>query len=81
MQRLRSGGAMLAVAFWRTSPRHKVYTMNLPKDIAERRMRVELAKRGNSAAVRVPAGALADAGMQIGQALNIRAEEIGRAHV
>ena len=37
-------------------------------------MRVELAKWGNSAAVRVPAGVLADAGMQIGQALNIRAE-------
>ena len=48
--------------------------MNLLNDIAERPMRVELAKWGNSAAVRVPAGALADAGMQIGQALNIRAE-------
>ena len=48
--------------------------MNLLNDIVERPMRVELAKWGNSAAVRVPAGALADAGMQIGQALNIRAE-------
>jgi antitoxin MazE len=37
-------------------------------------MRVELAKWGNSAAVRVPAGALADAGLQIGQALDIRVE-------
>ena len=37
-------------------------------------MRVELAKWGNSAAVRVPSGALADAGMQIGQALELRAE-------
>lgn len=37
-------------------------------------MRVELAKWGNSAAVRVPAGALADAGMQIGQALDLHAE-------
>ncbi|WP_082522083.1 AbrB/MazE/SpoVT family DNA-binding domain-containing protein [Ramlibacter sp. Leaf400] len=38
-------------------------------------MRVELSKWGNSAAVRVPAGALADAGLQIGQALNLRVEE------
>jgi len=37
-------------------------------------MRVELSKWGNSAAVRVPAGALADAGLHIGQALNLRAE-------
>lgn len=37
-------------------------------------MRVEISKWGNSAAVRVPAGVLADAGMQIGQALNLRTE-------
>jgi antitoxin MazE len=37
-------------------------------------VRVELAKWGNSAAVRVPAGLLADAGFQVGQALNLRAE-------
>lgn len=37
-------------------------------------MRVELAKWGNSVAVRVPAGALSDAGMRLGQALDIRAE-------
>jgi antitoxin MazE len=37
-------------------------------------MRVEISKWGNSAAVRVPAGALADSGLQIGQALNLRVE-------
>ena len=37
-------------------------------------MRVEVSKWGNSAAVRVPAGALADMGWQIGQALELRAE-------
>lgn len=37
-------------------------------------MRVELAKWGNSVAVRVPAGALADAGMRLGQAVEIRAD-------
>jgi antitoxin MazE len=38
-------------------------------------MRVEIAKWGNSAAVRVPARALADAGLQIGQAVDLRVEE------
>ena len=38
-------------------------------------MRVEIAKWGNSAALRVPAAALADAGLQIGQALDLRVEE------
>lgn len=37
-------------------------------------MKVEISKWGNSAAVRVPAGALADSGLHIGQVLNIRAE-------
>jgi antitoxin MazE len=37
-------------------------------------MRVELAKWGNSAAVRVPTWALQHAGLQIGQALELRAE-------
>ena len=36
--------------------------------------RVELSKWGNSAAFRVPAGALADAGLSIGQAMDLRAE-------
>jgi antitoxin MazE len=40
-------------------------------------MRVEVSKWGNSAAVRVPAGVLADAGIQIGQALDLR-NEAGR---
>lgn len=37
-------------------------------------MRVQLAQWGNSAAVRVPAFALVDVGMQIGQALEMRTE-------
>ena len=37
-------------------------------------MRVELQKWGNSAAVRVPAPALKDAGMQVGQSLELRVE-------
>lgn len=37
-------------------------------------MRVQLSRWGNSVAVRVPAVALADVGMQVGQALEIRAE-------
>lgn len=37
-------------------------------------MKVELAKWGNSAAVRVPAGALQDTGWQIGQALELHME-------
>jgi antitoxin MazE len=37
-------------------------------------MKVELAKWGNSAAVRVPSGAVQDAGWHIGQVLNLRAE-------
>ena len=37
-------------------------------------MRVQLAQWGNSVAVRVPAYALADVGMQVGQALEMRAE-------
>lgn len=37
-------------------------------------MRVEVQKWGNSAAVRVPALALKDAGMQVGQTLELRVE-------
>lgn len=37
-------------------------------------MRVELAKWGNSAAVRIPAWALQNAGFQIGQSLELHAE-------
>ncbi len=37
-------------------------------------MRVEVQKWGNSAAVRVPALALKDAGMQVGQSLELRVE-------
>jgi antitoxin MazE len=37
-------------------------------------MKVELAKWGNSAALRVPSGAVQDAGWHIGQVLNLRAE-------
>ena len=37
-------------------------------------MRVEIQKWGNSAAVRVPALALRDAGIQIGQSLELRVE-------
>jgi antitoxin MazE len=43
--------------------------------LQETMMRVEIAKWGNSAALRVPARALADAGLQIGQALDLRVEE------
>ena len=38
-------------------------------------MRVEVRKWGNSAAVRLPAPALKDAGMQVGQSLELRVEE------
>ena len=38
-------------------------------------MRVEVQKWGNSAAVRVPAPALKDAGMQVGQRLELRVEQ------
>ena len=38
-------------------------------------MRVKIQKWGNSAAVRVPATALRDAGVQIGQSLEIHVEE------
>jgi antitoxin MazE len=37
-------------------------------------MRVEVQKWGNSAAVRIPAPALKDAGMQVGQSLELRVE-------
>lgn len=37
-------------------------------------MRVQLSRWGNSVGLRVPAVVLADAGMQIGQALEIRVE-------
>jgi antitoxin MazE len=37
-------------------------------------MKVELAKWGNSAALRVPSGAVQDAGWHIGQVLDLRAE-------
>lgn len=37
-------------------------------------MKVVLAKWGNSAALRVPAGAVQDAGWHIGQVLNLRTE-------
>lgn len=37
-------------------------------------MRVEVQKWGNSAAVRVPALALKDAGIQVGQSLELRVE-------
>jgi len=37
-------------------------------------VRVEVQKWGNSAAVRVPAPALKDAGMQVGQSLELRVE-------
>lgn len=37
-------------------------------------MRVEVQKWGNSAAVRLPAPALKDAGMQVGQSLELRVE-------
>jgi antitoxin MazE len=37
-------------------------------------MKVEIAKWGNSAAVRVPAWALHDTGLQIGQSLELHAE-------
>ena len=38
-------------------------------------MRVEVCKWGNSAAVRVPAPALRDAGLQVGQRLELRVED------
>jgi antitoxin MazE len=38
-------------------------------------MRVEVQKWGNSAAIRVPAPALKDAGMQVGQSLELRVED------
>ncbi len=38
-------------------------------------MRVEVCKWGNSAAVRVPAPALKDAGLEVGQSLELRVEE------
>ena len=38
-------------------------------------MRVEVCKWGNSAAVRVPAPALRDAGLQVGQSLELRVED------
>jgi antitoxin MazE len=38
-------------------------------------MKVELAKWGNSAAVRVPALALSDAGFRIGQCFDLRVEQ------
>ncbi|WP_026285241.1 AbrB/MazE/SpoVT family DNA-binding domain-containing protein [Thiomonas sp. FB-6] len=37
-------------------------------------MRVEIQKWGNSAALRIPAPALKDAGMQVGQSLDLRVE-------
>lgn len=37
-------------------------------------MRVEVQKWGNSAAVRIPAPALKDVGMQVGQSLELRVE-------
>ncbi len=37
-------------------------------------MRIELQKWGNSAAVRVPAPALKDAGLRVGQSLELRVE-------
>lgn len=37
-------------------------------------MRVEVQKWGNSAAVRIPAPALKDAGMQVGQSLELHVE-------
>jgi antitoxin MazE len=37
-------------------------------------MRVEVQKWGNSAAVRVPSPALKDAGIQVGQSLELRVE-------
>ncbi len=37
-------------------------------------MRVEVQKWGNSAALRIPAPALKDAGMQVGQRLELRVE-------
>ena len=37
-------------------------------------MRVEVQKWGNSAAVRVPSTALKDAGLQVGQSLELRVE-------
>ncbi|MEY4564062.1 MAG: hypothetical protein RLZZ618_3339 [Pseudomonadota bacterium] len=38
-------------------------------------MRVEILKWGNSAAVRVPAPVLREAGLQIGQSLELRVED------
>ncbi len=38
-------------------------------------MRVEVQKWGNSAALRIPAPALKDAGMQVGQSLELRVEQ------
>ena len=38
-------------------------------------MRVEVCKWGNSAAVRVPAPALRDAGLRVGQSLELRVED------
>ena len=37
-------------------------------------MRVEVQKWGNSAAVRIPAPALKDVGMQVGQSIELRVE-------
>ncbi len=37
-------------------------------------MRIEVQKWGNSAAVRIPAPALKDAGMRVGQSLDLRVE-------
>ena len=38
-------------------------------------MRVKVCRWGNSAAVRVPAPALRDAGLQVGQSLELRVED------
>jgi antitoxin MazE len=38
-------------------------------------MRVDVCKWGNSAAVRIPAPALRDAGMRIGQSLELRVQD------
>ena len=38
-------------------------------------MNVEIAKWGNSAAVRVPAAALKESGLQVGQRLRLRVEQ------
>jgi len=66
-QRIEAGGGRVA------GGRSGIYNVDTLLG-RQGKMRVEIQKWGNSAAVRVPAPALKDAGIQIGQSLELRAE-------